>query len=76
MKSIFYTVQFKDKNTGWKVVEEIINVANTKIKESILGNSQKQEDTLYQKGREDYVDINNGWILNWCCKNLVTNYTQ
>jgi len=66
----FCMVYFKDQNTGWKVAEEflikVINTINTYIKNDDIKSlvDQPHQCTEY------YSNVDSGWALGWCIRNL------
>ncbi len=66
----FCQVYFEDNNTGWKVAEEFLsNVIDTIVLAKETGEFESKIGVVF-KCREYYTDIDEGWTLGWCYKNL------
>ncbi|MDH3268860.1 MAG: hypothetical protein OEM46_08405 [Ignavibacteria bacterium] len=68
----FCQVYFKDENTGWKVAEEFLGKVIATIKNSMQEGDCESKSGIIHKCREYYSDIDEGWTLGWCYKNLVS----
>jgi hypothetical protein len=67
----FCQVYFKDENTGWKVAEEFLNGVTDTIKKAVQTGEYESKSGFVHKCREYYTNMDEGWTLGWCYKNLV-----
>ncbi len=68
----FCQVYFKDENTGWKVAEEFLGKVIATITTSMQEGDCESKSGIIHNCREYYTDIDEGWTLGWCFKNLVS----
>jgi hypothetical protein len=68
----FCIVYFKNENTGWQAAEIFLQGVIDTITTSMQKGDCKTKSGFIHKCREYYTDMDEGWTLGWCFKNLVS----